>query len=211
MRLDNKKDEGAAEAGEQKGDEEDIVIEGDGGDVGGEGGSDGGPPLPPHLLLAGGDVSETKNNYSNYERKEKEREAKAALETGGGRPRSKEEIMAALDEGLETSYGWSWDVEHVPWEEQEGAYYEPGFEPWAEQWAAGPGLMKTKRETSLLTIIMFLSRCEKESYASGFTIPTLRTCRRRWQKSKAGRPWPAGEAGEERRCHPQRDQAWPRL
>ena len=74
MRLDKKKNEVAAEAGEQKGDEEDIVKEGDG-DVGGEGGSDGGPPLPPHLLLAGGDVGETKNNYSNYERKEKEREA----------------------------------------------------------------------------------------------------------------------------------------
>ena len=38
-----------------------------------------------------------------------------------------------------TADGWSWDVEHVSWAEHEGAYHELGFEPWAEQWAAGPG------------------------------------------------------------------------
>ena len=49
--------------------------------------------------------------------------------------------MAALGEGVGTADGWSWDVEHVGWDEHEGGdvYYEPGFEPWADQWAAGPG------------------------------------------------------------------------
>ena len=27
----------------------------------------------------------------------------------------------------------------MSWAEHEGAYHELGFEPWAEQWAAGPG------------------------------------------------------------------------
>ena len=104
MRLEDKKvDEGVAEAEEQRGEKGDLgSIE---------------PPLPPHLLIAGGGDSWGEDE----------------------KPSSKAEIIAALGEGVSTADGWSWDVEHVSWAEHEGAYYEPGFEPWAEQWAAGPG------------------------------------------------------------------------
>ena len=77
------------------------------------------PPLPPHLLIGGGG-----DGWGGG---------------GDGEPSSKAEIIAALGEGVGTADGWSWDVEHVSWAEHEGAHYEPGFEPWAEQWAAGPG------------------------------------------------------------------------
>lgn len=76
------------------------------------------PPLPPHLLIGGGG-----DGWGG----------------GGDGPSSKAEIISALGEGVGTADGWSWDVEHVSWAEHEGAHYEPGFEPWAEQWAAGPG------------------------------------------------------------------------
>ena len=104
MRLENKKvDEDVAEAEEQRGGKgEEGSVE---------------PPLPPHLLIAGGG-----DCWGEDEK-----------------PSSKAEIIAALGEGVSTADGWSWDVEHVSWAEHEGAYYEPGFEPWAEQWAAGPG------------------------------------------------------------------------
>ena len=130
MRLENKKGDEAEEKRGEKGEEGSTE-----------------PPPPPHLLIAGGGDS-----YS--EKPNSKAEIIAALGEGvgtepgwgaswgkvdGEKPSSKADIIAALGEGVGTADGWSWDVEHVSWAEHEGANYEPGFEPWAEQWAAGPG------------------------------------------------------------------------
>ena len=134
MRLENKKGDEAVEERGEKGEE----------------GSAEPPPLPPHLLIAGG---RGESWGKGGEKSSSKAEIIAALGKGVGtkpgwgaswgdsseKPSSKAEIIAALGEGVGTADGWSWDVEHVSWAEHEGAYYEPGFEPWAEQWAAGPG------------------------------------------------------------------------
>ena len=128
MRLEDKNvDERAAEGDVPKGAESET----------------GPPPAEPHQLLsrkgdslpARASKLSTKGSIAALN---EELEAKRAKTEG---PSSKEEIMAALGEGVGTADGWSWDVEHVGWDEHEGGdvYYEPGFEPWADQWAAGPG------------------------------------------------------------------------
>ena len=131
MRLEAiKGDESASEADVSKGED------------GGTGAPPAQPPPPPHLLISRKVDSLPERSKLNTKGSiaalNEELEAKRAKTE---RPSSKEEIMAALGEGVGTADGWSWDVEHVGWEEHEGGdvYYEPGFEPWADQWAAGPG------------------------------------------------------------------------